>query len=82
MFSLLIGSQAINTISLRHETAAFSRKADAKIALLREVIERVQKGEQVDVEGLLGTGNKEKEEEWEQGLSLSSIINGYGVFVG
>ncbi|KAK5165615.1 hypothetical protein LTR04_001223 [Oleoguttula sp. CCFEE 6159] len=71
IISLLIGSNAIQTIALRNEFLNFSRKADAKIALLKEVIERVQKGEDVDVEGLLGTGNKEKEKEWEEGKSCA-----------
>lgn len=64
---LLIGSMSIQMIALRNSFAAFSRRADAKIDLLREVIERVQKGEEVDVEGLLGTGDPEKEKEWEEG---------------
>lgn len=55
-------------IALRKDFENFSRKADAKIALLREVIDRVQRGEEVDVEGLLGTGDPEKEKEWEEGL--------------
>ncbi|KAI9675788.1 MAG: hypothetical protein M1829_003213 [Trizodia sp. TS-e1964] len=51
-------------ITLRRESLNFNRQADAKISVLREVIRRVQNGEEVDVEGLLGTGNKEKEREW------------------
>ncbi len=66
---LLIGSQAIQVIALRNEFLNFTRKADAKIGLLKEVIERVQRGEEVDVEGLLGTGDSEKEKEWEDGMS-------------
>ena len=65
-------------IVLRNEFINFSRKADAKIGLLKEVIERVQKGEDVDVEGLLGTGNEEKEREWEEGIffqMFSDLIN-------
>ena len=54
-------------IALRHDVLNFSRKAEAKIGLLREVIERVQRGEDIDVEGLLGTGNEEKEREREEG---------------
>lgn len=57
-------------LALRNEFTAFSRRADAKIGLLKEVIERVQKGEDVDVKGLLGTGNPEKEKEWEEGVWL------------
>jgi hypothetical protein len=58
-------------IALRNEFAAFSRRADAKIGLLKEIIERIQKGEEVDVEGLLGTGDKEREKEWEEGKLLA-----------
>lgn len=64
---MLIGSNAIQIVALRNDFTRFSRKADAKIALLREVIERIQKGEDVDVEGLLGTGDQEQEKEWEEG---------------
>jgi hypothetical protein len=64
---LLIGSMSIQMIALRNSFATFSRRADAKIDLLREIIERVQKGEEVDIEGLLGTGDPEKEKEWEEG---------------
>ncbi|KAL8759066.1 MAG: hypothetical protein Q9199_001020 [Rusavskia elegans] len=63
---LLIGSNAMQLLALRNEFTTYSRRADAKIGLLKEVIERVQKGEDVDVKGLLGTGNPEKEKEWEQ----------------
>ncbi|KAI9786077.1 MAG: hypothetical protein M1816_008105 [Peltula sp. TS41687] len=62
---LFIGSQAIQMIALRTEFTAFSRRADARISLLKEVLDRVQKGEDVDVEGLLGTGDEEREREWE-----------------
>ena len=57
-------------IMLRNDFISFSRKAEAKIGLLREVIERVHKGEDVDVEGLLGTGNEEQEREWEEGIDI------------
>ncbi|KAL8736615.1 MAG: hypothetical protein Q9181_002313 [Wetmoreana brouardii] len=67
---LLIGSNAMQMLALRNEFTTFSRKADAKIGLLKDVIERVQRGEEVDVKGLLGTGNPEKEKEWEQGPCL------------
>lgn len=59
---------SIQMIALRNEFATFIRRADAKIDLLREVIEKVQNGEDVDVEGLLGAGNIEKEQEWEEVL--------------
>lgn len=65
---LLIGSMSIQMIALRNSFEAFMRRADAKIGLLREVIERIQKGEKVDVEGLLGTGDERREREWEEGM--------------
>ncbi|PLB42650.1 DUF5321 domain-containing protein [Aspergillus candidus] len=67
MFTL-IGSQAIRMIALKNDYAAFTRSTDAKITLLREVIERVKNGEKVDVEKLLGTGNEAKEREWDEVL--------------
>lgn len=65
---LLIGSMSIQMIAMRNEFAAFSRRADARIGLLKEIIERIQKGEEVDVEGLLGTGDAVREKEWEEGI--------------
>jgi len=70
MIFLLIGSQAIQILILKNDWATYSRKADAKVQLLKEVIERIKNGEKVDVEKLLGTGDEAKEREWEEGLSL------------
>ncbi|KAK7514660.1 hypothetical protein IWZ03DRAFT_221997 [Phyllosticta citriasiana] len=68
VFGLMMGSNAINLLLLRNSMADYSRKADAKIALLREVFEKVQKGEEVDVEGLLGTGSEESDRDWKEAL--------------
>ena len=57
-------------IALRKDFATFMRQSDVRIGLLREVVEKLQKGEDVDVEKVLGTGDAEKELEWEQGLSF------------
>jgi Family of unknown function (DUF5321) len=65
---LLIGSMSIQMISLKKNFATFIRRSDVRIGLLREVVEKLQKGEEVDVEKTLGTGNPEKELEWEEGL--------------
>ena len=67
VIALLIGSNAIQMIALKNRRRNYSRKAEGKIALLREVIEKVQKGEDVDVERILGTGNPKQEQEWEEG---------------
>jgi hypothetical protein len=70
---LFIGSMSIQMIALRNEHAAFTRRADAKIGLLKEIIERVKNGEEVDVEGLLGTGDGLREQEWEEGKQLQIV---------
>ncbi|MCJ1336125.1 hypothetical protein MMC09_001401 [Bachmanniomyces sp. S44760] len=65
---LIIGSNAIQMIALRNEFTAFTRRTDAKIGVLNDVLERVQRGEDVDVEKMLGTGDPEQEQEWEDVL--------------
>ena len=75
MFTL-IGSQAIRMLSLKNSYTAYRRSTDAKIELLKEVIERIKNGENVDVEKLLGTGDDGKEREWEDGTSIKSEANG------
>ena len=54
-------------IALKNDYMAYTRTTDAKIGLLREVIEKIQRGEEVNVEKLLGTGDEAKEREWEEG---------------
>lgn len=61
---LLIGSNAIQMLALRNEYPTSSRKADAKIALLKEVLEKIRRGEEVDVDKVLGTGDEQQEQEW------------------
>ena len=70
---LLIGSNAIQMLTLKNEYSTFSRKADSKIKLLREVLDRVQRGENVDVEKVLGTGDEEQEQEWRDGKRLYQL---------
>lgn len=71
---LLIGSNAIQMLALKNEYSTFSRKADAKIKLLKDVLDRVQRGENVDVEKVLGTGDEEQEREWEDGKRLRDAL--------
>jgi hypothetical protein len=58
-------------IALKNEYKAYTRSTDAKIRLLREVIEKVKAGEVVDVEKLLGKGDEGVEREWEEGMFSS-----------
>lgn len=55
-------------MAIKTESVAFNRKADLKIQKLREVIEKLQRGEEVDVEKVLGTGDELQEQEWEEAL--------------
>jgi hypothetical protein len=64
---LLIGSMAIQMISLKKDFEAFIRRSDVRIGLLREVVERIQRGEKVDVEKVLGSGDAQREQMWEDG---------------
>lgn len=63
---------SINTIAVKNDYAAFMRQADVRIGLLREVVEKLQRGEEVDVEQALGTGNPAMEEGWEESKALWS----------
>jgi hypothetical protein len=73
VLGLLVGSQAIQILWLKQDKAHTLRKADAKIGLLKEIIERVQRGEDVPVESMLGTGSAESEKEWTERESLHLI---------
>ena len=64
---LLIGSNAIQMLALKNDYSTFSRKTDAKIKLLKDVLDRVQRGEDVNVEKALGTGDAVQEQEWKDG---------------
>lgn len=65
---LLIGSMSIQMIALKKDFATFTRQSDVRIGLLREVVEKLQRGEEVDVEKVLGAGDPEKEIEWQEGM--------------
>ncbi|KAI1417792.1 hypothetical protein F5Y13DRAFT_62474 [Hypoxylon sp. FL1857] len=65
---LFIGSMSIQMIALRRDFETFMRRSEVHIGLLREVVEKLQRGEEVDVEKTLGTGDAEKEKEWEEVL--------------
>lgn len=58
---------------------AYTRATEGKLALLRGVIERVQKGEDFDVDEVLGTGKVTEEGEWFDGEYNSSMSYGESV---
>lgn len=70
VLGMLTGNAAIHIIRIKRDMALHSRQVDQKIELLKEVIRRVQNGEDVDVEKMLGTGDPKMEEEWFDGTSM------------
>lgn len=70
---LFIGSISIQMIAMRRNFENFMRQSDVRIGLLREVVEKLQKGETVDVEKALGAGDQQKEHEWEDGMYPQTI---------
>lgn len=70
---LLVGSMSIQMIALRKSFERYMRSSEVRIGLLREVVERIQNGETVDVEKALGTGEPEKEADWEEGIISHDI---------
>merc|ERR1712000_450657 len=74
---LLIGSMSIQMIALRNSFGRYMRQSEVKIATLREVVERIQKGEKFDVEKALGTGEKDKEDDWAEGKFFRIAGSGY-----
>lgn len=65
---LFIGSMSIQMIAMRRNFDNFIRHSDVRIGLLREVVEKLQKGENVDVERALGAGDQQKEQDWDEVL--------------
>ena len=55
-------------MNVKNDFKTYSRKADLKIQQLREVVGKLQRGEAVDVEKILGTGDETQEREWEEAL--------------
>jgi Family of unknown function (DUF5321) len=44
------------------------RRAELRIGKLRQVVEALRRGEEIDVEKALGTGDEAQEREWEEAL--------------
>ncbi|ODA82574.1 hypothetical protein RJ55_01081 [Drechmeria coniospora] len=65
---LFIGSMSIQMIALRKQAEQYARQSAVRIGLLREVVEKIKNGEEVDVEKILGTGDPQREADWEEVL--------------
>jgi len=52
------------------------RQSEARITSLREVVEKIQRGETVDVEQALGTGDPGREADWEESKNNFQCVSG------
>ena len=59
------GSAAIHLINVKQRFADRQRGYDTRIAVLRDIIDRVGRGEDVDVGKELRVGEREGEQDWE-----------------
>lgn len=62
-------------ITLRHSFDRYMRQSEARITTLREVVEKIQRGESVDVEKTLGTGDAKKEADWEECMFFVTLTS-------
>lgn len=67
LLGLLLGSQSVRLIALRMEREKIREKTEARLRTLREVLEAVKAGEDIDVRARLGTGKEKDEREWQAG---------------
>ena len=49
-------------------------QSDERIRTLRETIEKVRKGERIDIRAALGTGDPDTEKKWEDGTAQLSFL--------
>ena len=68
IISLLIGSQAIRIIQAQNDFQTYMRKADVQIGKLKEVVDALLRGEEVDIEKALGAADEAQELDWEEAL--------------
>ena len=55
-------------LSYKSQKREISWQSKERIQTLRETIEKVRKGESIDIRAALGTGNPEMEKRWEDGM--------------
>jgi hypothetical protein len=65
--TVFASSGLIHLYNVRRDIDIFNSFSNRKIEQLRDVVEAIQRGEEVDVEGILGTGLPEQELEWAEG---------------
>ncbi|KAG8414924.1 hypothetical protein J3458_008817 [Metarhizium acridum] len=66
---LFIGSMSIQMIALRNQCERYNRQSTVRIGQLKEALRKLQNGEEVNVEKLLGSADEsQKDADWEEML--------------
>lgn len=65
-------------ISAKHGHVNNTNDLKRKIDVLKEVLERILRGEKVDLKRELGTGRREMEEEWARWLEMVEDADSWG----
>ena len=65
---------SIQMIALRNQMDRYLRQSAVRLGQLREVVQRIQNGEDVDVDKLLGTGDEQAETDWEEGAPEKPVV--------
>ncbi|OAQ68020.1 hypothetical protein VFPPC_15765 [Pochonia chlamydosporia 170] len=66
---LFIGSMSIQMIALRNQSERYNRQSTVRISQLREAMRRLQNGEDVNVDKLLGNADEsQRDVDWEEML--------------
>jgi hypothetical protein len=64
---LFVGSMSIQLIALRNQTERYNRQSTVRIEQLRAALKRLQNGEEVNVDKLLGDVDESPQEaDWEE----------------
>lgn len=63
---LFIGSMSIQMIALRNQTERYERQSTVRLGQLRNALAKFKSGESVDMDKLMGTGEPQKEADWEE----------------
>lgn len=73
---LFIGSMSIQMIALRNQSERYNRQSTVRIGQLREALKKLQNGEDIDVNKLLGSADEsQKDIDWEESeLPMSTVI--------
>ena len=76
--NILLLASFINTMAMILSYKSMDRElawqSKERIRTLRETIEKVRKGEQIDIRAALGTGDLETEKKWNDGTALRCIL--------